>query len=174
MVLAELGGKLRESLRKLHATATGSEADDEGAQLERKVAALASEISRALIESDVNVKIVMKLRDTIISRSRQEVVASLGGGKMAGSNRRGAQMNPTKLVQKIVVEELISLVSPESSSSPTATNTSSNMRSTGGSGKDRVLKRGKTNVILFVGLQGTRQSGDAMLHAACCLSSSLT
>jgi signal recognition particle subunit SRP54 len=154
-VLAELGGKLRESLRKLHASAAvaggsgsggdGSDNETDEQKLERKISTVASEISRALIEADVNVKIVMKLRDTIVHRCRQEVVVvdSSGGGKSSGNHRRFANANisPTKLVQKIVVEELIALVSPSSSSSA--------------GNKDRALKRGKTNVVLFVGLQGT-------------------
>lgn len=48
MVLSELGGKLRESLRKLQSKSTvGSEQVNE----------LLSEIARALIEADVNVQL---------------------------------------------------------------------------------------------------------------------
>ena len=58
MVLAELGGKLRESLRKIRDNSNN--VVDE-AQLN----ALLADIARALIESDVNVKLVMQLRNNI-------------------------------------------------------------------------------------------------------------
>ena len=107
MVLAELGGKLRESLRKFQSSSGDS----------AEVNALLSDISRALIEADVNVKLVMQVRENIKARvSEQE------GGNVA------------KLVQQAVMEELTTLLTP-----PT---------------KPYQLKRGKRNVILFVGLQG--------------------
>ena len=60
MVLAELGGRLRSSLQKLHSStgAIDPETLDE----------ILSDLSRALIESDVNVKLVMGLRTNIKNR----------------------------------------------------------------------------------------------------------
>jgi signal recognition particle subunit SRP54 len=123
MVLAELGGKLRESLRKLHA-ASASGLDT------RVLDTLLSEISRALIESDVNVKLVMTLRNNIKNR----VGESLRHHEENSGGASSAQ-NIVKLVQKSVTDELIALLSPENV-------------------KPYVMKKNKPNVILFVGLQG--------------------
>ena len=60
MVLAELGRKLRESLRKIQSSSSGVDTE--------ALNTLLSEISRALIESDVNVSLVMKMRENIKSR----------------------------------------------------------------------------------------------------------
>lgn len=120
MVLAELGGKLRDSLRKLQG-ATGIDS--------ATLNALLSEISRALIESDVNVTLVMKLRDNIQTRVgdlvKKEEESS--GGK--------STTNVNKLVQKAVIDELTALLTPEKA-------------------KAYKMRKNKPNVILFVGLQG--------------------
>ena len=57
MVLAELGGKLRDSLRKLHTRS--------GRVTTTQLNAVLSDVARALIESDVSVKLVMTLRDNV-------------------------------------------------------------------------------------------------------------
>jgi signal recognition particle subunit SRP54 len=85
MVLAELGQRLTTALRRLN---TSTVVDDE------VVAAILSDISRSLLESDVNVRIVGALRNTIKSRLNFEEEAM-------GTNKR-------KLVQKVVMEELVS------------------------------------------------------------------
>lgn len=118
MVLAELGGKLRSSLQKLQSSTDAVTTETLNAVL--------SDISRALIESDVNVKLVMSLRSNI-----QQKVGDL---VEKGTNNN----NIARLVQKAVIDELTSILSP---SGPTAT-------------KPYVMKRNKPNVILFVGLQG--------------------
>lgn len=112
MVLAELGGKLRESLRKFSSSSGATE----------EVNALLSEISRALVESDVNVKLVMKVRENIKTRVEDQQQSS------------SSQNNVAKLVQTAVMEELTDLLSPPA--------------------KPYQMRRGKCNVILFVGLQG--------------------
>lgn len=124
MVLAELGGKLRESLRKLQ------QAED---KLDKNaVTTLINEIVRALMEADVNVKLCMKLRNNIQDR----VLSSVDDDKNNNSNNQQQQQsNVGKLIQKAVVEELTALVS-----SPDI--------------KPYKLRRNKPNVILFVGLQG--------------------
>lgn len=119
MVLAELGGKLRDSLRKLHSSS--------GKVDEAQLNTLLGEISRALIESDVNVKLVMSLRENIKTRVSDVIQKD----QEADTAR---QSNVSKLVQKAVVDELTKLLTPEA--------------------KAYNMKRGKPNVILFVGLQG--------------------
>lgn len=123
MVLAELGGKLRSSLLKLQSSPSD-------ALTAETLNAVLSDISRALIESDVNVKLVMTLRTNI-----QKKVGDLVSD---GTNGRGGNPNIARLVQKAVVDELTAILSP---SGPAAT-------------KPYVMKRNKPNVILFVGLQG--------------------
>jgi signal recognition particle subunit SRP54 len=118
MVLAELGGKLRESLRKLH---TG------GTVTKQQLNQLLTEISRALIESDVNVKLVMGLRENVKTK-----VEKLIEDNDTEDERQSP--NVSKMVQKAVVEELVQLLEP--------------------SRKPYNMKRGKPNIILFVGLQG--------------------
>ena len=109
MVLAELGGKLRDSLRKFGNSSSYSE---------EQVNALLSDIARALIEADVNVKLVMQVRDNIKQR--------VNGAK--------DNENIPKLVQQSVMAELTQLLTPET--------------------KAYQMKRGRKNIILFVGLQG--------------------
>lgn len=84
MVLAELGQRLTNAFRKLN---TSTIVDDE------VVNALLSEVARSLLESDVNVRIVGNLRNTIKSRLNLE-------NEAAGTNKR-------KLVQRVVMEELV-------------------------------------------------------------------
>ena len=122
MVLAELGGKLRESLRKLHSS--------NGHLTEAQLNSVLSEVTRALIESDVNVRMVMTLRENV----KQKVQSLLDDEDEEDEEKRGPS-NVSKTVQKTVVEELVALLSPKR--------------------KPYVIKRSKPNVILFVGLQGT-------------------
>lgn len=122
MVLAELGGKLRESLRKIQSSSSGVDT--------AALNTLLSEISRALIESDVNVNLVMTLRENIKDRVGDAVQKH-----EENTNSSAASMNITKAVQKAVVDELTLLLTPENV-------------------KQYKMKRNKPNVILFVGLQG--------------------
>lgn len=123
MVLAELGGKLRQSLRALHASS--------GHVTKAQLDTLLSDISRALIESDVNVKLVMSMRENI----RTKVINLIEEDEQADAeDKRNVASNLSKTVQKAVVEELVQMLSPET--------------------KPYNVRRGKSNVILFVGLQG--------------------
>lgn len=122
MVLAELGGKLRDSLRKLHSHS--------GHVTQQTLKDLLSEITRALIESDVNVKLVMQLRDNVSTKVQSLIEDDEDGDE--DSERRAS--NISKHVQKVVVEELTNLLNPER--------------------KPYKMERGRANVILFVGLQG--------------------
>eukprot|EP00584_Thalassiosira_punctigera_P017384 CAMPEP_0172548408 /NCGR_PEP_ID=MMETSP1067-20121228/17709_1 /TAXON_ID=265564 ORGANISM="Thalassiosira punctigera, Strain Tpunct2005C2" /NCGR_SAMPLE_ID=MMETSP1067 /ASSEMBLY_ACC=CAM_ASM_000444 /LENGTH=587 /DNA_ID=CAMNT_0013335619 /DNA_START=87 /DNA_END=1850 /DNA_ORIENTATION=- len=132
MVLAELGGKLRSSLQKLQS----SSGSDDGITTET-LNALMSEISRALIESDVNVQLVMTLRTNI----QKKVGDLVAGGTKASS------ANVARTVQRVVVDELTSMLTPTAGGG-----------GPGGGGrkvsKPYAMKRGKPNVVLFVGLQG--------------------
>lgn len=121
MVLAELGGKLRDSIKKLQTNSDGIDA--------AALNTLLGEISRALIESDVNVSLVMKLRDNVKSR--------VGGAiqKAEESSSTSGNQNIARLVQKSVVDELTALLTPENT-------------------KAYKMKKNKPNVVLFVGLQG--------------------
>lgn len=123
MVLAELGGKLRDSLRKLHSSS--------GTVTKEQLDALLGDISRALIESDVNVKMVMSMRERI----KDKVMSLIEAEEEQGEENRRIASQLSKTVQKAVVDELTSLLSPGS--------------------KSYKLKRGKSNIILFVGLQGS-------------------
>ena len=116
MVLAELGGKLRDSLRKLNST---SDVDEEALN------SLLSDIARALIEADVKVQLVMELR----SKVKEKAMAVLSDGKKASDVTYVKRM-----IQKEVVQALVDMLQTEN--------------------KPYVMKRGKPNVILFVGLQG--------------------
>jgi signal recognition particle subunit SRP54 len=122
MVLAELGGKLRDSLRKLH--------NNSGHVTQQTLKNLLSEITRALIESDVNVRLVMQLRDNVSAKVQALVEED---DDAEGDNERRAS-SVSKHVQKVVVEELVNLLQPAR--------------------KPYKMERGKANVILFVGLQG--------------------
>jgi signal recognition particle subunit SRP54 len=130
MVLAELGGKLRDSLRKLHSAS--------GVVTQTQLNAVLGDITRALIESDVNVKLVMKLRENVKQSVEQLIEEEDDNGKDQGGDKeqqqRRAYSNVSKIVQKAVVEELVQLLQPHR--------------------KAYTPKRGKPNVILFVGLQG--------------------
>ena len=131
MVLAELGGKLRESLRKIRDNSNN--VVDE-AQLN----ALLADIARALIESDVNVKLVMQLRNNI----KAKVEASRMNKETSSSSSSTTTNNLAKIVTQAVVDELTALLTP------TTNNNNNNNK------KPYTMKRGTPNIILFVGLQG--------------------
>ncbi|KAL9185173.1 hypothetical protein ACHAXT_002950 [Thalassiosira profunda] len=135
MVLAELGGKLRSSLQKLQAGGSGDALTTESLN------ALLSEISRALIESDVNVQLVMTLR-TNVQKKVGDMVAN--GGNTATSNA-----NIARAVQRAVVDELTSMLTPSGDKVA----------------KPYSMKRGKPNVVLFVGLQGAGKTTSIAKYA---------
>ncbi|GAX17215.1 signal recognition particle subunit SRP54 [Fistulifera solaris] len=129
MVLAELGGKLRDSLRKLQ---TGGQGDVTKAQLQQ----ILNEIARALMEADVSVKLVMTLRDKV--QSKVEHLLRNEEDEEVVTRRHSS--NLSKTVQRAVVDELVALLSPGGDVK--------------GAKKVYTMKRGKPNVILFLGLQG--------------------
>ena len=110
MVLAELGSKLTAALNRMQSVTI---------VCEQVLDRMLGEMARALLEADVNVKIVGDLRKAI----KQQ--ANLEGA--AGTNRR-------KAIQRAVVMELTRILDPKT--------------------KPYDMKKGKSNVLMFVGLQG--------------------
>eukprot|EP00579_Thalassiosira_antarctica_P010614 CAMPEP_0201925484 /NCGR_PEP_ID=MMETSP0903-20130614/14730_1 /ASSEMBLY_ACC=CAM_ASM_000552 /TAXON_ID=420261 /ORGANISM="Thalassiosira antarctica, Strain CCMP982" /LENGTH=463 /DNA_ID=CAMNT_0048463171 /DNA_START=47 /DNA_END=1434 /DNA_ORIENTATION=- len=141
MVLAELGGKLRSSLQKLQQSTGGS---NDGTLTTESLNALLSEISRALIESDVNVQLVMTLR-TNIQKKVGELVANSTNSSKTSNNAA----NINRLVQRAVVDELTSMLTPAGEKVT----------------KPYSMKRGKPNIILFVGLQGAGKTTSIAKYA---------
>ena len=111
MVLQELGGKLTAVLQKMQSVTVISE---------EVLDKMLKDIAAALLEADVNVRVVGQLRKAIKTRAALEE-------EVAGANRR-------KLIQRAVVDELVNIVDPGV--------------------QPHEVKKGKPNVIMFVGLQG--------------------
>eukprot|EP00042_Codosiga_hollandica_P038034 m.305357 g.305357 ORF g.305357 m.305357 type:complete len:512 (+) comp55290_c0_seq3:20-1555(+) len=112
MVLGDLGRRITGALRNM---ANATVIDEE------VLGSLLNEISVALLESDVNVKLVAKLKKNIKSVIDFDEMA-------AGLNKR-------RIIQRAVFQELCSLIDPGKPIwQPT---------------------KGKSNVIMFVGLQGS-------------------
>lgn len=140
-MLTELATKLQSSFSEILRAPTLDEA---------ALDAILKDICSALLESDVNVKLVSNLRNKV----KQRVVPTLSN---EGSNKR-------QIIQRAVFEELVALVDygePQSQPQP----------STSGSSKTPVAgpssavgpasaagqwkpKKGQPNVIMMVGLQG--------------------
>lgn len=122
MVLSELGQKITNSFRKLNAAPI---IDDD------LLDEVLKEIASALLQADVNVRYVSQLRANVKKRVLME---SDAGG-----------LNKRKLIQKSVVEELVSLVSTDK--------------------KPYKLEKGKANVVMFVGLQGSGKTTTCTKYA---------
>ncbi|KAJ8328387.1 Signal recognition particle [Batrachochytrium dendrobatidis] len=114
MVLAELGKRINTALKTL---TTATVIDEEALE------AILKEICGALLESDVNVRLVQSLRKNIKSIVNLQELSS-------GINKK-------RIIQKAIFDELCKLVDP---------------------GQGVVAfkpRKGKPNVIMFVGLQGS-------------------
>ena len=135
MVLAELGGQIRDALRRLHKS--GGVSSDQ-------VSKLVSDITRALIEADVQIQLVQELRQNVLQKVEphlQDLDDNADANEATADARKQAQSaRIAKLVQKAVVEELVSLLTPTTPD--------------GKKIKPYQMRKGKSNVILFVGLQG--------------------
>lgn len=81
---------------------------------------MVKEISNALVEADVNVKLVMNLRQSI--------------KKAVDFKHLAPGVNKKRLIQKAVFDELVKMVDPHA--------------------EPFKPRKGKSNVIMFVGLQG--------------------
>lgn len=137
MVLAELGGKLRDTLRKLHSSS--------GKVTKEQLDSLLGDISRALIESDVNVKMVMTMREKIKEKVMDLVEAAAAAEANGQTTASTLQSNLSKTVQKEIIAELTAMLTPDN--------------------KAYTLKRGKANVVLFVGLQGSGKTTSIAKYA---------
>nr|SVE74103.1 EOG090X03VW [Daphnia barbata] len=112
MVLADLGRKITSALRSLsNATVINEEV----------LNAMLKEICAALLESDVNIRLVKQLRENVKS--------VIDFDDMAGG------LNKRRMIQSAVFKELIKLVDPGV--------------------KPYQPVKGRPNVIMFVGLQGS-------------------
>lgn len=111
MVLQDLGRRINAAVNDLTRSPTLSE---------QAFDSMIKEISNALVEADVNIRLVSSLRKTLKSSVK---FAELP----AHANRR-------RLIQKAVFDALVDIVNPHQ--------------------KAYEVKKGKSNVIMFVGLQG--------------------
>lgn len=121
MVLQELGSKLTSALRRLH---TDKVVDKE------TIKAVVGDICRALLESDVKVQMVMKLRKNVEAKAETLVGDQQDGGRGASG---AAQQR--RLIQKAVVDELTGMLDPKTA--------------------PYKMKKGRSNVVMFVGLQAS-------------------
>ena len=121
MVLAELGTKISNALQKLNKAVVIDEA-----ALEECL----KEIATALLQADVNVKYVAKLRENIRIQFKMQADS--------GTNLR-------KLIQTSVVKELTKMLESDR--------------------KPFTPKKGKSNVIMFVGLQGSGKTTTCAKYA---------
>ncbi|KAF1345992.1 signal recognition particle 54 kDa protein, partial [Delphinella strobiligena] len=111
MVLQDLGRRINGALNDLTRAATLDEKAFDG---------MVKEICNALVESDVNIKLVAGLRNSIKKTVNFKDLP-------AGANKK-------RIIQKAVFDELVKLVDPHTT--------------------PYQPKKGKSNVIMFVGLQG--------------------
>lgn len=111
MVLQDLGRRINAAVTDLTRSPTLDEKAFDG---------MIKEISNALAEADVNIKLVANLRKTIKSSVKFSELPP--------------HANKKRIIQKAVFDALVDIVNPHQ--------------------KEYVPKKGKSNVIMFVGLQG--------------------
>ncbi|RLV91660.1 Signal recognition particle 54 kDa protein [Spathaspora sp. JA1] len=128
MVLADLGSRLRGALSSVE-----SGSDDEIQQMIK-------DICGALLESDVNIKLVAKLRDNI----KAQIVSS-------NIAQEASPMNKRKKLQKVIYDELCGLVDSHVEP-PKPKKINSSIKTI--KGKKVKLSKESSHVIMFVGLQG--------------------
>lgn len=129
MVLADLGSRLRTALGSVE---SGSE---------NEVQAMIKGICSALLESDVNVRLVARLRDNI----KQKIAAEIKSDSESSANKR-------KKLQKIVYDELCGLV--DSHEEPPKPKRLGDFKTATKNGKRVKKADAKAHIIMFVGLQG--------------------
>lgn len=124
MVLNELGSKIGQALAKMSSAPVIDEAvlDD-----------CLKSICAALLQADVNVKLVMGLRVNVKKR--------VNIGKVA------AGLNARKVIEKAVYDEMVAMLD------------------SGLDHKKQDLRKGKPNVVMFVGLQGCGKTTTCMKYA---------
>jgi signal recognition particle subunit SRP54 len=139
MVLNELGSRITTALAAMSQAMVIDEA---------VLDACLKEICAALLQADVNVRLVAGLRNNIKKRVNMDELA-------AGLNKR-------KIIEKAVFDELCSILDSgvEASASSTAK---------GKDGKPAApswqLKKGKPTILMFVGLQGSGKTTTCTKYA---------
>jgi len=128
MVLGDLSSRITCAIKSLGKSAI---VDDE------QIDACLKEIATALLQSDVNVKLVMGLRNAV--RNSVNLSTALSSS--------GSALNKQKIIQKAVFDELVKLLSPTDN---------------GGQFKPR---KGKSNIVMFVGLQGSGKTTSCVKFA---------
>ncbi|CAN3362460.1 signal recognition particle subunit Srp54p [Diutina catenulata] len=127
MVLGDLGTRLRDALSGVR---SGSS---------EEVKAMVKDICTALLEADVNVKLVARLRDSI----NKQVEKQISDSDQAANKR--------KKLQKIVFDELVALIDCEDEApKPKRLHSRHDTKPQG----PRKKKAAQSYVIMFVGLQG--------------------
>ncbi|KAK3070768.1 Signal recognition particle, partial [Teratosphaeriaceae sp. CCFEE 6253] len=111
MVLQDLGRRINSAVSDLTRAPTLDEKAFDG---------MIKQISNALAEADVNIKLVATLRKTIKAAVKFPDLPP--------------SANKKRIIQKAVFDALVDIVNPHQ--------------------KEYVPKKGKSNVIMFVGLQG--------------------
>lgn len=124
MVLNELGQRISAALHSMSNTMIIDE---------KVLDACLKEICTALLQADVNVRLVANLRNGVKKRVNVEELA-------AGLNKR-------KIIEKAVFDELCSMLD------------------SGTDSKKLELKKGKPNVVMFVGLQGSGKTTTCTKYA---------
>ncbi|SOV03554.1 probable SRP54 - signal recognition particle subunit [Ustilago sp. UG-2017a] len=139
MVLSDLGRRINSAFQDLSKVPTVDAAS---------IDQLLKSVCNALIEADVNVKLVVNLR----SRVKAQVTALLND--KANANWTDTQRR--QRVQKAVFDHLVALVDPLHGQTKTDDESGAVVPSSNaGPGDIFKPKKGKPNVIMFVGLQGS-------------------
>jgi signal recognition particle subunit SRP54 len=205
MVLAELGGKLRDSIRRLQQQSFSSDGNNTSIT-KSDVDLVLSDISRALIESDVNIKLVFQLRENVKrkvdhllltntdvqnSSTSSDTAATSNNSSLKrriNHNQFHQRNNIARLVQRAVIDELSALLQPamnkvaissntdkadgaattteasgttlkkksqlHKSRNSTNRNSNRNSYTNNENHPTNIIRRGVSNVIVMVGLQG--------------------
>lgn len=141
MVLADLGARIRGALSNVV----------DGSELE--IQSMVKAICNALLESDVNVKLVVKLRENIKSKADSQI------------NDNDAAVNKRRKLQKIVYDELCQLVDPQIE--PPKPKKLSQHKTKTIKGRKVTSKAGnESHIIMFVGLQGAGKTTSCAKLAA--------
>ncbi|PFH34258.1 signal recognition particle SRP54 protein [Besnoitia besnoiti] len=178
MVLAELGEQITGALRRLH-TATVID--------EQVVQECVMAVCRALLQADVHVRVVQQFKGAVTAsinnqlRSQSQAAGAAPSSKPAGEKARGGAgpsykydtstgatteagaasskdtfqeintraaavgVNSRKIIQKCVISELVAMLTPER--------------------QPYVPRKGATNVVMFVGLQGSGKTTTCTKYA---------
>lgn len=140
MVLNELGNKITLALQAM---------SNQMVIDEKVLDACLKEICAALLQADVNVKLVAGLRNNIKKRVNVEELA-------AGLNKR-------KIIEKAVFEELCSIL--DSGHEQPAKDSKAKEGKADKQPRVGELKKGKTHVVMFVGLQGSGKTTTCTKYA---------